>query len=284
MLHPNANFYAVTLTTNGSTSDYDALQVQFQRNLKHGLQLLASYSWAHSIDTSSAGSANGNTANTLSVNNPDTNRGSSDFDVRNAATAAISYDIPVPHFDPISKQILGGWSLETLFQARTAPPVNVTDENFYQLSSQLGTEINVRPDLVPGASVYLYGSKYPGGKALNPVAFMDPPTSGGQPTRQGNVSRNSFRGFSMSQWDFAVHREFPIYEKVKLQFRSEMFNVVNHPNFGQPYGLWNLANFGLSTQMLGQYLAGTSGSSGGQSPQFAIGGPRSIQMALKLVF
>ena len=92
------------------------------------------------------------------------------------------------------------------------------------------------------------------------------------------------RGFGATQWDFAVHRDFPIHESLKLQFRAEMFNVVNHPNFGQPDG--NLADptFGLSTQMLGRSLGGQTAGSGGFNPLYQIGGPRSIQLALKLLF
>ena len=89
----------------------------------------------------------------------------------------------------------------------------------------------------------------------------------------------------MSQWDFAIHREFPIRELLKLQFRAEMFNVLNHPNFGPPDGDPNDLTFGQSTQMLGQSLAGPVGlGSGAFDPLYQLGGPRSIQFGLKLSF
>jgi hypothetical protein len=96
------------------------------------------------------------------------------------------------------------------------------------------------------------------------------------------------RGFGAYQWDFAVHRDFGIHELVKLQFRAEMFNVLNHANFGQPNGDLGSSTvlnptFGKSTMMLGQSLGGTIGS-GGFDPLYQIGGPRSIQFALKLFF
>jgi hypothetical protein len=101
--------------------------------------------------------------------------------------------------------------------------------------------------------------------------------------RQGNLRRNALRGFGAAQWDFAVHRDFPIRESLKLQFRAEMFNVLNHPNFASPLGGFEAAQFGVSTSMLGQGLAGPAGA-GGLSSLYQIGGPRSIQLALKLMF
>jgi len=93
----------------------------------------------------------------------------------------------------------------------------------------------------------------------------------------------------MSQWDFAIHREFVIHESLKLQFRAELFNVLNHPNFGLPVG--NLGGpsainlqFGQSIQMLGRSLAGGNLGSGAFDPLYQLGGPRSIQLGLKLSF
>jgi hypothetical protein len=135
----------------------------------------------------------------------------------------------------------------------------------------------------------LFGSQYPGGKALNPEAFTNPPTiSPGKPARQGDLGRNALRGFGAAQWDFAVHRDFPIRESLKLQFRAEMFNVLNHPNFGPPSGSFGRGGFGVASSMLGQYLnGGALGSNlggGGFSPLYQLGGPRSIQFGLKVAF
>jgi hypothetical protein len=98
------------------------------------------------------------------------------------------------------------------------------------------------------------------------------------------LPRNALRGFSAAQWDFAVHRDFPIHESLKLQFRAEMFNVLNHPNFGPPSGSFGLGGFGVSSQLLGQSLNATNLGGGAFSPLYQLGGPRSIQLALKMTF
>ncbi|HEX2711337.1 MAG TPA: hypothetical protein VHM88_03810, partial [Candidatus Acidoferrales bacterium] len=179
--------------------------------------------------------------------------------------------------------VLNDWSVESILQARSAPPVDVgtVDVTFPNISA------GVRPDLVGNVPVYLYGPQYPGGKALNAAAFKDPPTdASGNPLRQGTVGRNAFRGFGATQWDFATHREFPIRESVRLEFRAEMFNIVNHPNFGAVFSAFSVPadpQFGQATQMLGTSL-GRGGNLGGLNPLYQIGGPRSVQFGLKLQF
>src|SRR5260370_39646393 len=276
----NPNIAVGLLVDNSATSDYDALQVQFQRRLSRGLQTHASYSWAHSIDTGSASSTQLVSNRNLTGNN--TNRGPSDFDIRQAFSLAVTYDIPAPARNLFMKAILRGWSLETVVQARSAAPVDVSAGKFFRLN---GVVADVRPDLVQGRPLYLVGPQYAGGTAFNPAAFTDPPNSGGQPLRQGNVPRNFLRGFGAAQWDFAVHRDFTLHESIKLQFRAEMFNVLNHPNFGQPAGRFQVGGFGLSRQRLNQGLAaaGTTGT-GPFNPLYQLGGPRSMQFALKLMF
>jgi len=307
IVSPNPNLFLTQLVTNAGTSDYNALQLQLQRRLSRGLQALASYSWSHSLDTGSAGSQVG--SNALSGLDPKFSRGPSDFDVRNALSIALTYDVPTPRVNAVATAILRGWSTENIIQAQSAQPVDVFYANLGGLSN--GFFLDIRPDVVAGVPLYLYGRQYPGGKAFNNTLgavaggcpdgsqsigpFCSPPIdpSTGSPSRQGDLSRNALRGFGSAQWDFAVHREFPIHESLKLQFRAEMFNVLNHPNFGPPVG--NLGGpsalnlqFGQSTQMLGQSLNGPGGStgtgSGGFNPLYQLGGPRSIQFGLKVLF
>jgi hypothetical protein len=141
--------------------------------------------------------------------------------------------------------------------------------------------------VVPNQPFYLYGSQYPGGKAINPAAFQNPTVSGTQ--FQGNLGRNALRGFGAWEEDLAIRREFPIHEPLRLQFRAEFFNIFNHPNFGDPGKIYSYTNalnnplFGLSTYSLAQSLYG-GGGQGSFSPLYQIGGPRSIQIAMKLIF
>jgi hypothetical protein len=285
---PNPNLAQAQLVTNAGTSDYNALQLQFQRRLSRGLQALASYSWSHSMDTGSAGSL-GSGSNALSSLESTVNRGASDFDVRNACSIGLTYQVPTPEGNAFANAILRGWSTENVIQARSAPPVDVYYGDFGQISN--GFLTNVRPDVVAGQPFYLYGQQEPGGKAFNPAAFTSPPLdpTTGLPVGQGNLSRNALRGFGSTQWDFAVHREFVIREALKLQFRAELFNVLNHPNFGPPVGDLGSPSainpqFGQSIQMLGRSLAGSGIGSGAFDPLYQLGGPRSIQFALKFLF
>ena len=92
------------------------------------------------------------------------------------------------------------------------------------------------------------------------------------------------RGFPMWQWDLALRRQFNLTEHRNIQFRAEFFNVLNHPNFGDPIGtLSSTATFGLSQSMLGISL-GVGGLQGGFNPLYQVGGPRSMQFSLKLQF
>jgi hypothetical protein len=298
---PNPNLSTAVLFGNTATSDYNALQLKFERRMARRLQILASYAWSHSIDDGSAGSYGENSNNIPGTFNSNANRGPSDFDIRHTLSAGVTYDLPAPKMNAFANAILHGWSLQSFVLARSAPPVDVTDNFFFQLLN--GAQGIVRPDVVPGQSLYLlgsqctavFGSPCPGGKGFNPAAFKDPPIDPVTllPTRQGNLRRNALRGFGATQWDFAVHRDLPIHEALKLQFRAEMFNLLNHPNFGPPNSLFvspqngGPAAFGVSTQMLGQSLSSGSGGNlggGAFNPLYQIGGPRSIQLALKLMF
>ena len=274
LVNPNANFGFVGVTDNSANSNYNAMQIKFERRLSQGLQAVASYTWSHSIDIAST-DAFANYLNTPSlVANPNIDRGSSDFDIRHALTAGLTYNLPSPGWNSAAHAALGGWAVDGFIFARSAPPVDLIGGLVYQD----GIALYPRPDVVPGAPLELYGPQYPGGKILNGAAFAEPPTG-----QQGDFGRNALRGFGASQADIAVQRQFHLSERMQLRFRGEFFNLFNHPNFGPPDNNITDALFGYSTATLASSL-GSGGPNGGLDPLYQIGGPRSIQLALKLVF
>jgi hypothetical protein len=289
----NANIFSANLVGNYGTSDYHSLQLQFQRRMSHGLQALASFSWAHSSDTGSTGAGGLSYSDYYSRQlGANANRGPSDFDIRQTASVALTYDVSPPKLNALANTVLRHWSVENIFQVRSSPPVDVNYFYVYTLSS---ATVPIRPDVAPGIPFYLYGSQYPGGKAFNgtpgavaagcpdgsqSIGPFCPPTVG----TQGDLGRNALRGFGAWQWDFAVHRDFPVGERVKLQFRAELFNILNHPNFGPPIGILVSPAFGRSYQTLGQSFSSNNSGSGAFDPLYQFGGPRSVQFALKLSF
>ena len=270
----NPNFPFIALTDNSATSDYHALQLKFQRRLSRGLQALASYTFSHSIDSAST-DAFANYLNTPgSVAKPNIDRGDSDFDIRHAFTAGATYDLPSAGSGKAVKAVLSSWSLDAFAMARSAPPVDVT----YPTFRGDGISLAPRPNRVPGVPLELFGGGYPGGKIFNKAAFTAGPNG-----QQGNFSRNVIRGFDATQTDVSVQRQFRVREKAALRFRAEFFNILNHPNFGNPNNSLTTPLFGRSTQTLANGL-GSGGANGGFNPLYQIGGPRSVQLALKILF
>jgi len=274
LFNPNPNFQFVGVTDNSARSYYDALQLKFQRRMSRGLQALVSYTFSHSIDNAST-DAFANYLNTPGGGSYQAiDRGDSDFDIRHSFTAGVTYDLPTPGSQKALRAALGGWSVDSFALARSAPPVDVVGTIYFAY----GTALYPRPNVNPGVPLLLYGSQYPGGKIFNKAAFTAPPAG-----QQGDFGRNVLRGFGATQADVAFQRQFQFTEKVGLRFRTEFFNIFNHPNFGNPNNSLTSPLFGHSTATLASSL-GSGGPNGGFSPLYQIGGPRSIQLALKLQF
>jgi hypothetical protein len=271
LFNVNPDFQLVVLTDNSATSDYNALQVKFERRLSRGLQVLGSYSWSHSIDIAStdAIATNINTPGQIADANAD--RGNSNFDIRHAVNAGVTYELPDMR---AAKAILNGWSIDSFFFARSAPPVNVVGSSFFAA----GTQLAPRPNVIPGVPFEIHDSQFAGGKIFNRAAFAAAPAG-----TQGNFGRNVLRGFGAWQVDLALQRQFHLTERLALRFRAEFFNLFNHPNFGSPTNVLTSPLFGRSIQTLANSL-GSGGANGGFNPLYQIGGPRSIQFALKLQF
>jgi len=269
--NPNAQtFYIVQ---NGLTSDYDALQIQFRRRLSRGFTVLASYTWSHCMDYGSQNIVYGY------------QRGNCDFDVRHNLSTAFSYDVPNVGHNGFANAALHHWGLDDRFTARTGFPVTLNGNTIVNPTTL--QEYYAGLNLVPDQPIYLYGANCatvlqgsgdlqpgqgcPGGRAINPQAFAN--VSSGS----GDAPRNFARGFGAWQMDLAVRRAFPIHARLKLQFWIEAFNIFNHPNFGTVNANLGQTTFGQATGTLASTL-------GILSPIYQMGGPRSMQFALKLVF
>ncbi len=249
----------VALTTEDGSSNYAALEVQYQRRLTRGMQATASYAWSHSLDNDSSD------AYLLWAGGGVSDRGSSDFDLRHDFTAAASYE---PDF-------LRGWGVDLVFHARSGFPVTPLAAEQYQGISYINA---FRPNLVWAQPLWVADANTPGGRRLNPAAF-----AAAAPGIQGTLGRNVLTGFGMSQVDLAVRREFRLHDQLRLQIRIEAFNAFNHPNFADPAQYLTSPLFGQSPSMLNMML-GTGSPGSGLSPILQTGGPRSLQGSVRFVF
>jgi Carboxypeptidase regulatory-like domain len=262
--NPQPALAQVTWINNGSSSSYNALQIQDSGFLGRGLQLIAAYTWAHARDNSSA-----DTPGYAPI------WGNSDNDVRQAFNIAINYKIPGAESNTLVRVLTRGWSLDNRFTALSGYPVYVYQNIYY--SPNVAPELII-PDQVPGVPVYLHNvPNVLGGWGLNPAAFSpvatDPST--GMPLAQGTLGRNSIHGPAFWSLNAGVQRNFPLYEKLNLIFRVEAFNLFNHPNAGSIDGCLCDSTFGRSVNVP---TIGTPNS------LYSTGSPRSLQFVLKLQF
>jgi hypothetical protein len=313
--HPSST---LTVFGNYASSNYNALQGQFQRQFYKGLGAIASYTWSHSLDDASNFNAGAEFPRSL-------NRSSSDFDVRQTFTASMVYEIPTPfQRNKLVSNALEHWSIDPIYHFQTGLPVNVIAQ------STLDTNILTiqRPGLISGVPLYVHGTECaaqnggnpcPGGWGFNSAPVMNVRNSNGVlphpecqeslpsatgPTivgrgafcipavtsassrlPQGNAGRNLLLGFPLRQFDLDVHRDFSVGERLRLRFHANIFNVLNQPNFSAPQSSLLLPNFGKAASMMNSsFGTGSISSGGGNSPLYSMGGPRSVQLALKIIF
>jgi hypothetical protein len=162
------------------------------------------------------------------------------------------------------------WTIDAVVIARTGFPFNAS---VLGVSPDPGGYALTRPDRIPGQTSWVSNPAAPGGKILNTNAFVVPST-----IRQGTERRNDIPGFGLSQIDVSLGRKFQITDRLKLEFRADAFNVLNHPNFTNPFAYIQFGpSYLASMEMLNQGL-------GGLNPLFQQGGPRSLQLSLRLTF
>ncbi len=263
----NPNFSAgngLYLTTNRASSNYQSLQVRYQRALSNGLQALLSYTWSHSLDDASA-----------NFTVYELERGPSDFDIRNNFQAALSYEVPGHYSNHWVAYALKHWAVDARISARSALPVDLTANA--TIDSGSGQGLLFHPDRIASQPLYIHNPLVATGRQINPAGFKERVDANGN-VIEGDSGRNSARGYDAVQADVTLRRDFPFTGRVGLQFRAEAYNIFNHPSFGSIYN--SLANGPL----FGQVYTTQDTQLGGLSSIYQIGGARSMQVALKLYF
>jgi hypothetical protein len=264
----------VALTTNHGASNYNALELQYRRHVARGLDAVASYAWSHSLDDDSSDAFLLWSTSGAAIGG---DHASSDFDVRHSLTAAASYELPPPASPRFAARLWGGWAFDAIVHARTGFPITLQQEEEIDAIDAVNA---YRPNWVYGQPLWVSDANAPGGKTLNPAAFSVPGTYN---TTQGNLGRNVLSGFGMEQVDLSLKREFRFGEQRGIQVRLEAFNALNQANFADPIKFLDSPLFGQSTSMLNTML-GTGSSGSGLAPMLQIGGPRSVQVSVRLHF
>jgi hypothetical protein len=302
-----------SLNESAAISSYDSLQMSLTERLSHGLQFLAAYTFAKSIDNAS-GSGGGagivGIVNTGAVNDSSlilgnqrdsrANRGASDFDRTQRLVWSYLWDLPKPAFASRSRfyrLVIWSWETSGILTAMSGLPIDVVDTgagDLYGLAR--GTNPLTRPSLVAGMSCQDSLRSATDGYFFNPRVFARPLVAAGQPipssggaliastagTDIGNVGRNCLRGPRQVNLDFSIAKLFPLDESRSFEFRAEFFNLFNHPNFANPISNLNalFASGGSIDPATGQVLnAGNFGRIISTSNN-----PRIIQFALKFSF
>jgi outer membrane receptor protein involved in Fe transport len=299
-----AGFFSLNRTDAQST--YHSLQVSVNRNMSHGLQFQAAYTFSKSIDNASGpggGAGSNGTIDTSSSYDtafiqgnqldPRANRGVSDFDRPQRFAAAWTWDVPQPHFAAAANWLLANWQVSGIVTIMSGLPIDIVDPAGGTLYGLNGA----RPNWAPGASPQTAMSNVPPGYYFNPYAFAMAIVQPGQPipsakdpnalagdvgTDIGNVDRNTLRGPRQSCMDFSVLKRWPIRESSSLQFRADFFNLFNHANRNNPISDIStvLATGGSIDSVTGRILSpGDFGRLFGVSSS-----PRIIQLALKFSF
>jgi len=257
-------------------SSYNGLSVASRRSFTRGLLVTANYMWSHEIDNGSNGSGDGDQ---ISPQNPlclACDRASGAWDARHVVNGNAVYQLPFGMRKPmlnrrgIANTIAGNWELSTTALARTGFPVNVLMPSSYTApDGASGTE---RPDRVNGTSL-----TPPGGRSvaewINPAAFATPVGE------FGTAPRDLLRGPGTWQIDLGAGKTFPLPKGGRLEFRSEFYNIFNHPQLGLPQSTFNPSN----TTGFGSIIDTVNTEVSPVTP-VGSGTPREVQFALRLEF
>ncbi len=265
----------VATVTNVGTMAYHSGQFKLEKRFGEGLFFLTSYTWSKSIDTvSSADFDQEINGGVQDIYNVQANRAVSDWDIPHRFAFSYVYDLPfgkgrkfMADAHPIVQGLFGGWQTTGIFLASSGVPGTVI------LGQTLpGSYAYARPNLV-GNPLMPADQRGPD-HWLNPASFVENKNSNGD-VIPGNAGRNIFRGPSYGNFDLGIVKTFSLSERVKMNFRTEFFNLTNTPHFALPVRNMSDSSFGTITHTR------NPGNYGSTAASYA---NRMIQFALKLEF
>ncbi len=220
-----------------ANSSYNALQLDVNHRFSRGFALRGVYTWSKTLDDGDSPNATTSGGEPALASNPFNLRadwGLANFDVRNAAAISGVYELPFGHgraflHDPsgLANALAGGWSINSILTLQDGFPF--TPQLSYNPSNTGDTRNPVRPFVNPAFSgPVILGSP---NQWFNPAAFLAPPNNSGF---DGNLGRDTLIGPRLATWDVSFLKDTRIRERLNLQFRAELFNILNHPNFNTP--------------------------------------------------
>ena len=278
----NSNYNTIDELFPGASSIYHSLQTIVRLQNSHRFSGFASYIWSHAIDDASDGiDFVPGAAFPQDPSNLRAERGNALFDTRHRFTAALNYDVPA--FHGIGK-FGSGWQLNTIISVQSGRPIPIA--NSFDNSGHF--YFNQRPNVVPGVNPIL-PHWTPATGYLNPLAFSQPADG-----TFGNLGRDAIFGPGYTNVDFSITKNTQIWERLNLQFRAEFFNIFNHPNFALPNhnltpglladGSPNPAAYDSKGNLLPLGRISQTPDVAQTNPGLGGGGPRVIQLGLKVVF
>lgn len=234
---PNATLANTWTWFSEGTSSYNSLQVDLKRRFSEGLTLRGVYTWSRALDDgdslngTAAGNAPGLVSNPYDIK---ADWGLATYDVRNMGVITASYDLPFGSGRRYLGSeagalgfLVGGWTVNSIVTMQSGFPF--TPQLGYNPSNNGDTRNPVRPFLNPAfTGPVILGTP---AQWFNPNAFIAPPNNSGF---FGNVGRDTYIGPGLATWDFSVLKETHIFERLNLQFRAEIFNLLNRANFNTP--------------------------------------------------
>jgi hypothetical protein len=226
------NVTSIGMNFAGATSNYYALQTTFARRLTKGLEFNANYTWAHDLSDGFLGSGSmTGVANGLLPFNPRYDYGNASLDIRHRVATTLSYALPFgKDAKGFEAAFIKGWGVSVLFFIQSGQPWGVTDTftNANKVSqANLPGIVADRPNMVPGVS---WKAAKPGLSQEVSLAAFTPQPAG----TLGNERTFQFFGPHTRRADMALAKSFPLPKDLSLQFRAEVYNISNTPNFSTP--------------------------------------------------